>query len=174
MYALRADFHGQIQAPPGKRFTAQSLPPKKHIFPTGALQAGKRFTAQSLPPQKHISPTGALRESIAQRLTELCRDADDEGQPISSASLNQCKDFFSTHRDASLPKLTLSPDGTVCARWIHGPRNFIDIEFTGKRLVRIIAEVPRGEGHFSKLFSSELLERLPSLLTATGSSLKHA
>jgi hypothetical protein len=37
-------------------------------------------------------------------------------------------------------------------RWIHGAENFIAIEFTGKTVVKLIAEIPRADGFDGAVF----------------------
>jgi hypothetical protein len=86
----------------------------------------------------HLSNNPRDRK-IAERITALYRDALADGERIGRTSLGQFTDFFLTHPDLGLPKITLTPDGTLRARWIHGPENFVAIEFTGGLLVKLVA-----------------------------------
>jgi hypothetical protein len=88
---------------------------------------------------------------IADRLTALHRDALAEDERILPDSITQFRDFFLQHRDLGFPKITLTPDGTIRVRWIHGAQNFIAIEFTGK-VVKLIAEIPRADGFDGAVF----------------------
>lgn len=106
---------------------------------------------------------------IAERLTTLYRDALAEDEVILPESLGQFRDFFLNHSDFGLPKITLTPDGMLRARWIHGPGNFAAIEFTGHPLVKLVAEVPRGSVT-ARHFSSEAVENVVSTACAMGAS----
>jgi hypothetical protein len=108
---------------------------------------------------------------IAKRLATLYADAIDEQQHVVPESFSQFAMFFLKYPDVARPKIMLTPDGTVSAHWIHGPDDFVAIEFTGKTLAKIMAEVPRENGVTSKHFNSELPERIPSLAAAIGASL---
>src|SRR5437763_5193920 len=68
---------------------------------------------------------------IGERLAELHRDSSAEGEIIHGESTRQFLSFFLTHPLLGLPKITLTPDGTLRARWIKGPGNFTAIEFIG-------------------------------------------
>ena len=85
-------------------------------------------------------------------------------------SIKQFADFFLTHFDPGMPKITLTPDGTLRARWIHGQNDFASIEFTGKQTVRFVAEIPRARGLTARYFSSEPIENLLPVAIALGSS----
>ncbi|SRR5579883_1486217 len=83
---------------------------------------------------------------IAQRLKTLYRDALADNEDIVSESIDQFRDFFLANPGTSLPKITLTPDGTLRVRWIHGPNHFVAIEFTGEPLVKLVAEIPGEKG----------------------------
>jgi hypothetical protein len=118
----------------------------------------------------YLSSNTKRDRQIAKRLTALYGEAVDEYQQVVPESVSQFTDFFLSHPDASLPKITLTPDGTVRVRWIHGSGSFVAVEFTGKPLAKLVAEVPREHGETSKHFSSELLDNIPSLAQAIGAS----
>lgn len=107
---------------------------------------------------------------IAGRLTTLYQDAIMESQSMLPDSIKQFADFFLTHSDPGMPKITLTPDGTLRARWIHGQNDFASIEFTGKQVVRFVAEIPRARGLTARYFSSEPIENVLPAAIALGSS----
>lgn len=92
---------------------------------------------------------------IADRLDGLSVDAASEDQPIRTSSVVQFRDFFLNNRQVGVPKITLTPDGTLRVRWITGPRNFFALEFTGLGLAKIVAEIPRDHGLTAQYFVSE-------------------
>ena len=92
---------------------------------------------------------------IAERLDALWRDAVEEGEEILAESATQFRDFFLMNRQPGLPKITLTPDGTLRVRWIHEVGHFFAVEFTGKPLVKLVAEAPRKQGLTAQHFSSE-------------------
>lgn len=114
--------------------------------------------------------SGPRDRQIAGRITALHRAALSEGERIRSKSLGQFKDFFLSHRELSLPKITLTPDGTVRARWIHGPGNFVALEFTGEPLAKLVAEIPRANGLTARHFSSEPISNIVAFAQACGAS----
>jgi hypothetical protein len=107
---------------------------------------------------------------IADRITLLHQDALVEDQQILPSSLKQFADFFLAHPGLGLPKITLTPDGTLRARWINGPRNFVAIEFTGEPLAKLVSEIPRQDNLTATHFSSEPLKNIVSVAGAIGAS----
>ncbi|MGP0063962.1 MAG: hypothetical protein ACLQGP_10250 [Isosphaeraceae bacterium] len=107
---------------------------------------------------------------IADRITALHRDAIAEAESILPDSLRQFTAFFLKHRELGLPKVTLTPDGTLRARWIHGAGNFVAIEFTGQPLVKLVAEIPRGAGLTAQHFSRESANDIVSVAKSIGAS----
>jgi hypothetical protein len=107
---------------------------------------------------------------IAERITTLFRDAVADAEQILPASLAQFTAFFLTHAYLKLPKITLTPDGTLRARWINGVEDFVAIEFTGDRLVKLVAEVPREEGQTASYFATELVESAIKVGQAIGAT----
>lgn len=105
---------------------------------------------------------------IAERITTLHRDALAEEECMLPASLRQFKDFFLAHPDLILPKITLTPDGTLRVRWIHGPSDFVAIEFTGQPLVGLVAEIPDGVGLTARHFRTEPLQDILAVARALG------
>jgi hypothetical protein len=91
----------------------------------------------------YLSATQRHRK-IAERLTILYRDALEEEEVIKQSSLSNFAEFFFSNPHISLPKITLTPDGTLRTRWIQ-PRSFIALEFLGSRTVRAVCELPRGD-----------------------------
>ena len=106
---------------------------------------------------------------IAERLKCLYRDALEEGEKMRTDSIGQLCKFFLDNRDVGVPKITLTPDGTLRARWIHGAGNFIAIEFTGKSLARVVAEMPRNN-ETANYFFSESIENVVLNARAVGAS----
>jgi hypothetical protein len=108
------------------------------------------------------------RAKIADRLTALYRDAEAEGENILGDSISQFSRFFLAQSDLTLPKITLTPDGTLRIRWIQSKEHFIAIEFTGKPLVKYVAEIPRTGGSTARYFASEPLEDVVRVARAIG------
>jgi hypothetical protein len=106
---------------------------------------------------------------IADRLTTVQRAALAEDQHILPKSLSQFAYFFLREPELALPKITLTPDGTFRARWIHGPSNFVAIEFTGEPVVKLIAEIP-DDNLTAAHFSSVPLKRILSFARSIGAS----
>jgi hypothetical protein len=106
---------------------------------------------------------------IAERITELRRVVLDEGKHIVPESLEQFVDFFRNHPNLGFPRIFVTPNGTVRARWTRGPENFVAIEFTGKPLVRMVAEVPR-DGQTAAYFASEPVNSVVAASRAVGVS----
>jgi hypothetical protein len=80
-------------------------------------------------------------EKFADRLKALSQDAAEEGESIRPASLAQFLDFFQTHADLGIPKITLTPDGTLRIRWLYDRGDFFAVEFTGRATAKIAAEI---------------------------------
>jgi hypothetical protein len=118
----------------------------------------------------HLSNNRPRDQQIAERITTLHRDAMAEDEHILADSLRQFRDFFLAHPDLGLPKITLTPDGTLRARWIHGPGDFVAIEFTGKPLARLIAEIPRDNALTARYFSSESIQVILAIARSIGAS----
>jgi hypothetical protein len=116
------------------------------------------------------SHDNALDRRIPDRLTALYRDAQAENQSIVAESISQFADFFRNNRDLGFPKITLTPDGTVRVRWIHGPGNFTAIEFTGEPVAKLVAEIPREGGLTARYFSSEPIDNILTAARAVGAS----
>lgn len=108
---------------------------------------------------------------VAERLGSLWRDAAEEGEEILAGSVSQFKDFFLMHNQLGLPKITLTPDGTLRARWIYGEGHFFAVEFTGKPLLKLVAEVPRKWGLTAQHFSSEPIDNVVEFAQAIGATL---
>lgn len=135
------------------------------------------FSPKYLRDQQLFQAVRALRLSsnernsrIADRLTALYQDSLSEGESVVADSVKQFAEFFLTYGDLKIPKITLTPDGTLRARWIMGDGNFIAVEFTGKPLVKFVAEVPRNRGLTAQYFSSEPLENVLPAARAIGFS----
>jgi hypothetical protein len=112
----------------------------------------------------YLSSNKPRDRQIAERITALHRDAIAEDECILPDSLRQFTAFFLKHRDLGLPKVTLTPDSTLRARWIHGAGNFLAIEFTGQPLVKLVAEIPRGNGLTAQHSSSTKKRTIPRTL----------
>ena len=108
---------------------------------------------------------------IADRLDSLSVDAAAEDQSIRASSVVQFRDFFLTNRQVGVPKITLTPDGTLRVRWITGPQNFFALEFTGRGLAKIVAEVPREHGLTAQYFVSEPIGSVTDFAKAVKASL---
>lgn len=107
---------------------------------------------------------------IAERLTTLYRAALEEDETIRPASVSQFKDFFRAHPDLGLPKITLTPDGTLRARWIQGKGNFVALEFTGEQNAKLVAEIPRDNCLTASHFGSEPLANIVAVAQGMGAS----
>jgi hypothetical protein len=103
----------------------------------------------------YLSHNRPRDRQIADRITTLFRDALAEDSQILPASLAQFTAFFLNNAELKLPKITLTPDGTLRARWIHSSEDFIAVEFKGGKIVRLVAEVPRTGGETASYFATE-------------------
>ena len=74
-------------------------------------------------------PHASRNRRIALRLMELYLDACSEEEHISTASLRACVVFFLQCPDPSVPKITLTPDGTLRVHWRVGTPEALSIEF---------------------------------------------
>jgi hypothetical protein len=102
----------------------------------------------------YVSKNRPRDRQIAERIIALHRGAIEEDERILSASLQQFANFFLAHPDLSLPKIVLTPNGSIRVRWIQGAGSFVAIEFTGKPLVQMMAEIPREGGQTARYFSA--------------------
>jgi hypothetical protein len=105
---------------------ARAVPPQR-IFPAFSDISTEYATGQQIfdvIQALYLSSNRPRDRLITDRITALYRDAIAEDEPILAGSLGQFTNFFLTHPDLGLPKITLTPDGTLRARWIHGPANF--------------------------------------------------
>jgi len=118
----------------------------------------------------YLSKNCPRDRQIAARILALYRDTLAEDERILSASLRQFTDFFLAHPDLSLPRITLTPDGTLRVRWIQGEGSFTAIEFTGKPLAKLVAEIPREQGLTAQHFSREPVTHILSVARAIGAS----
>lgn len=118
----------------------------------------------------YLSSNRPRDRQIANRITTLHREAIAEGDHISPVSLSQLKDFFLTYPELGIPKITLTPDGTLRTRWIHGPGSFVAIEFTGEPLAKLVAEIPRDNGLTARHFSTEPVRSILLIARAIGAS----
>jgi hypothetical protein len=116
----------------------------------------------------YLSTNTPRDRQIAQRIAVIYRDALAEDQLILSASYSQFADFFLEHTQLGLPKITVTPDGTMRARWINGPRHFVAIEFTGQPLAKLVAEIPRENDLTATHFNSEPLKTIVPVARAIG------
>ncbi len=107
---------------------------------------------------------------IAERLKMLYRDALAEGEKMQAVSITQFTDFFVKHKKLGMPKITLTPDGTLRVRWIAGPGNFTAIEFVGGKLVKLVAEIPR-DGETAQYFATDLFSNIVSIARGFGAQL---
>lgn len=110
-------------------------------------------------------------QQIAERLSALWKDAAEEGEEILAGSISQFRDFFLMHRQPGIPKITLTPDGTLRVRWIQGAGHFFAVEFTGTPLIKLVAEVPREHGVTAQHFSSEPIKKVVAFARAIEASL---
>jgi hypothetical protein len=118
----------------------------------------------------YLSDNRTRDRQIATRIIALYRDALAEDECILFTSLRQFADFFLTHSDLSPPRITLTPDRTLRARWIQGEGSFTAIEFTGKPLAKLVAEIPREGGLTARYFSVEPVDQILSFAQAIGAS----
>jgi hypothetical protein len=118
----------------------------------------------------YLKSNTARDRQIANRLTVLQRVAREEEQYISPNSLTQFVEFFLKEPHLALPKITLTPEGALRARWIRGPSDFISIEFSGDPIVKVIAEIPTEDNLTEAYFSSVALRRVRSFAHDIGAS----
>jgi hypothetical protein len=118
----------------------------------------------------YLSPNTARDRRIAGRLVALYRAALEEDETIRPSSISQFKEFFLAHQELGLPKITLTPDGTLRARWIHGTGDFIALEFTGVQNAKLVAEIPRDNGLIATHFGSEPLNNIIAVAQGMGAS----
>jgi len=106
---------------------------------------------------------------VADRLISLHRDALTEDEHLDPDAIPQFAKFFLSYSDVALPKKSLTPHGPLRARWLHGYGDFIAIEFTGKPLAKVVAEIPR-ERETARYFFSELIESVAPVASSLGAS----
>ncbi len=119
----------------------------------------------------YLSHNRPRDRKIADRITALYRIVQEEGESISPRSLRQFTDFVLEHPQLDLPKITVSPEGMLRTRWISGPSNFVAIEFTGEPLVKLVAEIPRGEGQTATYFATERIDTVIPIGRLMGASI---
>jgi hypothetical protein len=108
----------------------------------------------------YLSTTQPLNRAIARRIISLYRDALAEDEHMLSASLRQFTAFFVAYPGLGLPKITLTPDGTLRARWIQRAGSFTAIEFVGGEVAKLVAEIPREEGVTAQHFIREHIKHV--------------
>jgi hypothetical protein len=118
----------------------------------------------------YLSHNRPRNRQIATRLTALYRAALEEDETIRPASISQFKNFFLANPDLGLPKVTLTPGGTLRARWIRGAGDFVAIEFTGEQNAKLVAEIPRDNGLTATHFGSEPLKNIVEIARGMGVS----
>jgi hypothetical protein len=147
-------------------------------YPVDQYSAQPNLSAEYFSGKHIIDAFEALYQSdntprnrrIADRLIALYRDALAEGESILVDSIKQFADFFLRYRDLGLPKITLTPDGTLRVRWIRGSGDFTAIEFTGKPEVKMVAEVRRENGPPDRHFLSRSTDDILSTARDLGAS----
>jgi len=156
-----------------KRGMARYRIPTVHLYTTQLNLSPEYFGSQRIFEaiqafyQSHNNPRD---RQIAERLTTLYRDTLTENESILADSVAQFAAFFLKHRDLRLPRITLTPDGTLRVRWIQGAGNFTAIEFTGEPVAKLVAEIPRESGLTARHFSSEPVNNILSIARAIGAS----
>jgi hypothetical protein len=120
----------------------------------------------------YLSKNNPRDRKIADRLTTLRNIATEEDQHMLPSSMTQMAFFFLNHPELALPKITLTPDGTLRARWIKGPNNFVAIEFTGSPTAMLVAEIPVENNSTATYFSSQPLKTIVSAAQRLGASFK--
>lgn len=138
-----------------------------HIFASDPLEDGPPVIFNAI--QRLYCQDNSRDRRIAERLTTLYRDALAEGEKMLAASVRQFAEFFIVHAALRIPKITLTPDGTLRVRWIAGPGNFTAVEFTGTPLVKLVAEIPR-DGATAQYFASELVSNVVGVARDLGAS----
>jgi hypothetical protein len=120
----------------------------------------------------YLSSNNPRDRQIADRLTTMRHIATEEEQHILPSSITQMAAFFLNHPSLALPKITLTPDGTLRAHWMKGPRNFVRIEFTGSPTARLVAEIPDDNNFTATYFSSQPLKSVVAAAKRLGASFK--
>jgi hypothetical protein len=108
---------------------------------------------------------------IVERLTALYRDALSEDETLDAESATQFAEFFLQNPGLGMPKITLTPDGTLRARWIRLASDFAAIEFTGTPIAKFVAEIPRQGDLTARYFSGEPVENVVPAARAIGAFL---
>ena len=91
----------------------------------------------------HDVDVGPFLDAVVDRLQELRQDALAEDQPMDLDSVTQFTGFLTHNPDIPSPKtITLTPDGTVRARWKGVPEasDHIAFEFKGGSYTTIRAD----------------------------------
>jgi len=130
---------------------------------------GHREEAYNTIEALYLSHNKQRDRKIAERLQRLYQDALNDGEQVIGSSLAQFRDFFMGHPNLGVPKITMTPDGLLRARWIRGPEDFVAIEFTGRRLVKFVIELPRN-GETATYFAVESTEAVVRVAKAIGAS----
>jgi hypothetical protein len=158
-------------------YTIKSADLSNPGLPSVSFSITPAFSSKYLSDQQLFDTVRMLRlnnterdSRIADRLTALYQDAIAESQNLLPDSIKQFREFFLAHCDLGVPKITLTPDGTLRTRWIQSNSNFAAIEFTGRQVVRFIAEIPRAGGLTARYFSSEPMDTVLQAAIALGSS----
>lgn len=149
-----------------KLFETATRPPRPGVILEFSSGAYVFAALQSF----YLSANKPRDRQIAERIISIHRAVLEEDGHILPASLAQFTRFFLEHSELALPKITLTPDGTLRARWISGPENFVAIEFTGQPLAKLVAEVPRQGGLTAPHFASEPLDSIIPIARAIGAS----
>jgi hypothetical protein len=119
-----------------------------------------------------LAANDARNRAIVDRLGAIAADAREEGDAIRPLSVAQLAGFFVEHPEVPVPKITMTPDGTLRARWIKGPGHFVAIEFLGRNEVRILAEVPRGRKPPRQAYAQIESGAVPAFVATLGTSLR--
>lgn len=97
-----------------------------------------------------------FNQQIVNRLNSLCYDALDENEEIIKPSVHQFIEFFFDNRTSILPKITLTPNGTLRARWIYSDSRFFAVEFTGNSKLKLVFQSDSSQSNYAKMATLEV------------------
>lgn len=109
---------------------------------------------------------------IADRLTVLCHDALEEDEQINQESAVQFIKFFLRNPGSELPRITLTPDGTLRARWIYSKNQFFALEFTGDPYLKMVFLLSKASNKTSQpTVLSAPIDEIPVIAAQNGAKL---
>lgn len=118
----------------------------------------------------YLSNNQPRDRQIVDRVTALYQDALAEDEYMVPTSIVQFREFFLSHPNLVVPKITLTPDGMLRTRWMRGLGDFVAIEFTGGSHAKLFAEIPRDHELTATYLGREPLANIVAAAEAMGAS----